>query len=111
MQSPAKLDALDHVAIEVKSVPDAVRWYRERFRCEVSYEDDTWALLQFANMRLALVVPSQHPPHIGLVSPDADSFGPLQPHRDGTHSVYLTDPSGNAVEMLAPYQKNGAPDA
>ena len=34
-----------------------MRWYRENFRCAVDYEDDTWALLDFANVKLALVLP------------------------------------------------------
>ena len=101
------LDDIDHIAIAVNDVPDAVRWYRDRFRCKVAYEDATWALLEFANTRLALVVSSQHPPHVGFVSPEASRFGALQPHRDGTRSVYVEDPSGNSVEVLAPYSPNG----
>lgn len=107
MPDQTELDSIDHVAIEATNVPDAVGWYRERFQCEVSYEDDTWALLQFANTRLALVVPSQHPPHLGFVSRKAESFGPLQVHRDGTRSIFVKDSSGNAVEILAPYSMNG----
>jgi catechol 2,3-dioxygenase-like lactoylglutathione lyase family enzyme len=103
MTDGAKLDSLDHVAIAVPDVAAAVEWYRERFRCEIAYQDDTWALLAFANTRLALVVPEQHPPHVGFVSPEAESFGDLQPHRDGTRSCYVEDPAGNAVEVLAPY--------
>lgn len=97
------LDSLDHVAVAVDDVASAVDWYRGRFRCEIAYQDDTWALLRFANTRLALVIPEQHPPHIGFVSPDAESFGKLRLHRDGTRSTYLKDPAGNSVEVLAPY--------
>jgi catechol 2,3-dioxygenase-like lactoylglutathione lyase family enzyme len=104
MKRPASLDQLDHVAIAVSDVPDAVRWYRERFRCEIAYEDATWALLRFANTQLALVAGEQHPPHIGFVSDEAEKYGDLTPHRDGTQSVYVLDPAGNAVEILKPYQ-------
>lgn len=96
----AELDAIHHVAIPVANVTEAVRWYTGHFRCTVAYEDATWALLEFANTRLALVMPGQHPPHLGLEHPHAEEFGPLTPHRDGTRSIYLTDPSGNSVEIL-----------
>ena len=95
------LDAIDHVAVPVQQIAPAVDWYRKTFKCEIAYQDDTWALLKFANMSLALVVPEQHPPHIGLVSDQAESYGTLKVHRDGTRSIYLNDPAGNSVEILA----------
>jgi catechol 2,3-dioxygenase-like lactoylglutathione lyase family enzyme len=98
----AELDSLDHVAIPVEDVASAVEWYRRTFRCEVKYQDATWALLRFANTSLALVIPSQHPAHIGFVSADAEQFGALKTHRDGTRSCYVNDPAGNSVEILAP---------
>lgn len=94
------LDSLDHVAIPVEDVAAAVDWYTKTFRCEVTYQDDTWAFLKFGNVKLALVVPSQHPAHVGFVSPDAAKFGTLKLHRDGTRSCYVKDPAGNAVEIL-----------
>ena len=71
------------------------------FDCKVTYEDESWALLGFANVKLALVLPEQHPPHVGFVRRDAERFGPLSPHRDGTRSIYIEDSEGNAVEILA----------
>ena len=101
------LDAIDHVAITAPDITSAVDWYRARFRCEVEYQDATWALLRFGNVKLAFVVPGQHPPHVGFVSERAESFGPLKTHRDGTRSVYIQDPGGNAVEVLAPFASSG----
>jgi catechol 2,3-dioxygenase-like lactoylglutathione lyase family enzyme len=101
MTTPA-LDTLHHVAISVDDIVAAVAWYTTTFRCTVKYQDATWALLGFANMDLALVIPAQHPPHLGLTSPAADRFGALKTHRDGTRSVYITDPAGNKVEILDP---------
>jgi catechol 2,3-dioxygenase-like lactoylglutathione lyase family enzyme len=95
------LDAIHHVAISVGNIQEAVDWYTEQFKCRVQYQDDTWAMLLFANIRLALLAEDRHPPHVGLVRPDAEKFGPLRPHRDGTSSIYLRDPAGNAVEVLA----------
>ena len=85
----------------MSDVAQAVRWYTGQFHCQVLYQDDSWALLQFANVQLALVIPDQHPPHIGFTSAEAHRFGTLKAHRDGTESVYVTDPSGNSVEILA----------
>lgn len=95
------LDSMDHIAIEVNNVKEAVAWYTERFQCRTDYQDETWALLTFANIRLALVTRGQHRPHIGFKRADAEAFGPLQMHRDGTRYIYLEDPSGNVVEFLA----------
>lgn len=94
------LDSIHHVAISVKNIAEAVDWYREQFRCEVAYQDDTWAMLQFANLQMALVLPEQHPPHIGFAMPEAEKYGTLKTHRDGTRSVYTSDPFGNVVEMM-----------
>lgn len=96
------LDSVHHVAIVVDDIAEAVKWYQDTFRCEITYQDGTWAMLKFANMGVALVVPEQHPPHMGFVTPKAASYGPLKRHRDGTESIYISDTSGNAVELLSP---------
>lgn len=96
------LDSIHHIAISVDDIAEAVNWYQETFSCEIEYQDETWALLKFANASLALVLPNQHPPHIGFVSPKAESYGELKTHRDGTRSIYISDSSNNAVELLDP---------
>ena len=101
-RAPRALDAIDHVAVEVADVDRAVEWYAERFRCRVAYRDATWAMLEFGNVRLALMAPGQHPPHVAVSRSDAAAFGPLKTHRDGLRYVYLTDPFGNTVEVLEP---------
>ena len=95
------LDSLDHVAIPVEDVASSVDWYTRTFQCEVKYQDETWALLGFENVNVALVIPSQHPAHIAFSSPEAARFGELKTHRDGTRSCYVKDPTGNAVEIMA----------
>ena len=97
----AQLDTLHHAALRVRDVKAAVAWYTQRFRCEVEYQDETWAVLKFANVRLAFVLQEQHPPHIAMLGDPAE-FGEPKVHRDGTSSVYLKDPDGNNVEILAP---------
>lgn len=98
--SASTLDQIHHIAISVGNVADAVSWYQQKFQCEVAYQDETWALLKFANISLALVIPDQHPPHIGYTSTEAEKYGKLKTHRDGTRSVYIEDPFGNTVEMM-----------
>ena len=92
---------IDHIAISVTNIKEAVDWYTRTFDCEIEYQDDTWAFLAFDNIKFALVIPDQHPPHIAFVRPDAEKYGPLKTHRDGTRSIYINDPSGNSIEILA----------
>ncbi|MCA9033610.1 MAG: VOC family protein [Planctomycetaceae bacterium] len=96
------LDSLHHIAISVPNIAEAVDWYTSTFRCEIAYQDETWAFLKFANLHVALVIPDQHPPHIAFVTPKAGSFGELKTHRDGTRSLYISDVGGNAVELMDP---------
>jgi len=99
------LTKIDHIAIQVRDgkLAETVDFYLQKFACQVEYQDDTWALLAFQNIKLAFVIPAQHPPHIAIVSPEAESFGALKTHRDGTRSVYVDDPSSNKLEIIAPY--------
>ena len=100
--SEETLDSIHHIAISVPNIAAAVDWYCDTFRCIVSYQDETQAVLQFANLHLALVIFGEHPPHIGFVTPTAADFGELRTHRDGTRSVYISDVAGNSVELLDP---------
>ena len=95
------LDLLHHVAIPVEDVARALKWYQEKFQCRVLYQDETWGFLEFGNIKLALVIESQHPAHIAFLREDAASYGPLTRHRDGTASVYIQDSEGNSVEILS----------
>jgi len=93
-------DAIDHVAMPVKNIKEALDWYTKTFKCGIEYEDDTWAYLKFDNIYLALVVPDQHPQHIAFAIEHPEQFGKLEQHRDGTRSVYVNDPAGNAIELV-----------
>jgi catechol 2,3-dioxygenase-like lactoylglutathione lyase family enzyme len=94
------LDTMDHVAVTVANVAETVAWYKKHFQCKVAYQDETWALVEFANIRLAFVLPSQHPDHFAVLG-DPSAYGQPKQHRDGTSSVYIQDPNGNNVEILA----------
>ena len=91
---------LHHIALCVPSIAPAVKWYVETLKANIAFQDDTWALLDVDNTSIALVLPSQHPPHIALESPEAEKYGDLTKHRDGTESIYIQDPYGNTIEFL-----------
>jgi len=94
------LDTIHHIAIQVKDISESVSWYTEHYHCEIEYQDDSWAMLKFANASLALVLPDQHPYHFAITSDDLSPYGAATPHRDGTSSVYIKDNVGNNIEML-----------
>ncbi|MFZ9035332.1 MAG: VOC family protein [Francisellaceae bacterium] len=100
-----KLDTIDHVAIRVDDLTETVAWYRRMFNCNTIYEDDTWAIVEFANIKLAFVIKEQHPPHLAFYKADAADFGRLKKHRDDSISTYVKDPSGNFVELIAKKEK------
>jgi len=98
---------MDHVAIQTDNVSGSARFYVEHFGAEVLYEDATWAFLKIGQGKLALVTPSQHPPHVALrvdetqLEVAATRAGkPIDRHRDGTTGIYVDDPSGNVIELI-----------
>jgi catechol 2,3-dioxygenase-like lactoylglutathione lyase family enzyme len=91
---------LHHVALCVSDIRQAVDWYVPTLHAKIAYQDETWALLKIENTSVALVLASQHPPHVAFEAQDAEKYGKLTPHRDGTASVYVQDPFGNTVEFL-----------
>jgi catechol 2,3-dioxygenase-like lactoylglutathione lyase family enzyme len=97
----------DHVAVPTKDIPASVEWYQRHFNAKVLYQDQTWAFLQLGGTKVALITPTQHPPHFA-VSMTAEALDdaaklagkPIDSHRDGSKGIYLYDPSGNAVELI-----------
>ena len=94
------MDKIHHIAIQVKNISESVEWYKKKFKVEVSYQDETWAMIDFDNTSLALVLAEQHPYHFAIESDEAESYGTLTKHRDGTASVYIKDMDGNNIEMI-----------
>ena len=94
------MDKIHHIAIQVDNIKDSVAFYTKSFECCISYQDDTWAMIDFENTSLALVLPEQHPYHFAILTEDIDQYGQPVLHRDGTKSVYINDNSGNKVEMI-----------
>ena len=98
---------MDHVAVQTDDVPGSVRFYVERFGAHVLYQDETWAFLRLGQGKLALVTPSQHPPHVALRVDEASleeaarrEGKPVDRHRDGTKGIYVQDDAGNVVELI-----------
>jgi len=97
---------LDHVAIQVKDINRAIEWYKENLGARVHYVDDTWAMLLIGDAAnccwVALVTPSQHPPHIAFrVSSKKELDGEkVKVHRDGSSYIYKADSEGNIIELI-----------
>ena len=98
---------LDHVAVSSTDIAASVAWYVETLGASVLYQDSTWAFLRLGQGKLALVSPSQHPPHTALrvdeaalAQAAAEAGKPIDTHRDGTRGIYVSDPDGNQVELI-----------
>ena len=91
---------VDHIAIHSKNIKKSVKWYVDKFRCEIQYQDDTWALLEFDNISIALVTPGDHPPHFAVVDPNVTSDSNHKLHRDGIAFLYERDPDANTIEKI-----------
>ena len=94
------MDKIHHIAIEVNNIIESIEWYQEQSNCTIAFVDETWALLEYDNIKLALVLPNQHPSHLAFEKNNAIDYGKLKTHRDGTKSVYIKDPSNNTIEIL-----------
>ena len=95
-----RLTYVDHIAIESTDIKKSTEWYKKQFNCTVKYQDDTWALLRFDNISLALVSPGDHPPHIAVVDKNIAKVPSSKMHRDGIRYLYETDPDSNYIERI-----------
>ena len=99
------METLHHIALPVTDIDKAVDWYEENFDIRKVYADESWALLAFENISVALVLPDQHPMHIAVERENAEEFGVLNIHRDGSASTYVADPWGNPIEYVKPSRR------
>lgn len=95
------MDRLDHTAITVSNIDQAVSWYEGSFDCKVLYKTETEAMLEFENVKLQLLLPSQRPSHLAFRKNDADTYGNLKKNKDGSRSCFISDSTGNLVEVIA----------
>ena len=97
------MEKIDHIAIVVTNIKHAVKWYTENRKCKVNYQDNSWAELQFSNIKLALVLPHEHPAHIAFID---NTIKNGTKHRDGSESIYDHDTFGNIIEKIKYEKKN-----
>ncbi|MCC6221015.1 MAG: VOC family protein [Deltaproteobacteria bacterium] len=95
-----KLDQVDHVTIQVADIEKSVQWYCTSFACKPCLQTKTFALLEFSNIKVALTLPSQEPNHLAFIRSNAAEFGELRKRSDGSMGTYLSDPTGNIVELI-----------
>ncbi len=95
---------IDHIAIVVDDPQSAAAWYMQEFGGEMLYDDPTWCLVGFENIKLAFVVSSQHPAHFAFEVDGFEKSDRVKKHRDGSESVYKKDPWGNVYELVK-YEK------
>ncbi len=109
--------AFDHVAQVVPEIAAAVDWYvRTVPGTRILYQDESWAFLDAAGARLALIREGGHPGHLAwrvseseLQDLAARHGATIKPHRDRSRSFYLQDPAGHWIEFITfppdyPYQ-------
>ena len=94
------LSYIDHIAVETSDVKKAVQWYKQNFKCQVKYQDQTWAMILFNNISLALVTPGQHPPHFAVVDAEVKEHKNSKMHRDGIYYTYEHDLDNNVIEKI-----------
>lgn len=92
---------IDHIAVQVDDIYEACEWYYTNFRANVLYFDETWAILEFDNVKLALTLPEKHPNHFA-VEVELENYPLLEfkEHRDGSKFYYFEDPWGNCLELI-----------
>ena len=54
---------IDHIALVVDNPQEAANWYISQFGALPIYGDDTWALIEFENIKMAFVMKGTHPAH------------------------------------------------
>ena len=99
-----KLDSVDHIAIQVKNIDESLSWYLKNFKCRKIYSDNTWAFIEFNNIKLALLTKTQHPSHFAIINNRIDLDKSSVKHRDGSISKYIKDIDGNHIELIK-YEK------
>ena len=91
---------IDHIALKSDNPRQSAEWYCDNFEATMLYADDSWALIEFENIKMAFVVPEQHPEHFAFLVDSFELGEKINEHRDGSLSVYKQDPWGNSYELI-----------
>ena len=96
---------IDHIAIVSTDIKRSVGWYSQMLKCEIEYQDETWAMLKCDNLKIALILEGSHPPHIAFKVSSSIQIPcndeQVKKHRDGSSYYYGSDPDGNIIEWIA----------
>ncbi|MEO6940554.1 MAG: VOC family protein [Candidatus Kapaibacterium sp.] len=99
----------DHIALQSNDIAGSIAFYQSMFpELLVHFQDETWAIVTFADLKVAFVKPDQHPQHIALrvrsrpelTEESTKSASTIKKHRDDSESFYVKDPFGNAIEIV-----------
>ena len=93
---------LDHIAINVKNISESLKYYIQ-IGAKTLYYDETWAMIEMGESKIALTTKSEHKPHIAfrvLSEQDVSKFGKVKSHRDGSLYTYCEDFDGNTIEWI-----------
>ena len=94
------LDSLHHIGLCVNNIDEAIDWYSTSFSCEILHKDQTSAIIRFNNINLEIFLPSQNQKHLAFSKSNAEEFGELVPKKGEYESCYISDSSGNIVELV-----------
>ena len=98
----------DHVAQQVPDIAEAIEWQRSTVPgTRVLHQDPTWGLVESGGVKIAFVLPEQHPPHLAF-RVDAEELerlaaangATIATHRDATRSIYLVGPGSLQTEII-----------
>ena len=98
----------DHVAQQVPDIAEAIEWQMSTVPgTTVLHQDATWGLVQSGGVKIAFVLPEQHPPHLAF-RVDAEELerlatahgATIATHRDATRSIYLVGPGSLQTEII-----------
>ena len=66
---------------------------------KIKHQDNTWALIGFKNIQIALVTPGQHPPHFAVVDEQVATH--RNKNSPGWNTLfYFEDPDKNVIEKI-----------
>jgi len=97
---------LHHIALVSSDINRSIEWYQKHIEdINILYKDDSWALINCANTKIAFVRKDQHPTHICFTIDETTKNKKVpnkkfKQHRDGTSYCYISDPDGNFIEYL-----------
>ena len=101
----ARLIGMNHVAIEVGDVDDALAWYARIFAFELRGRGRSTAVVDMGDQFLAIAAGTTQPPdrhrHIGIVVDDAErALGAARAAGAAVSGNEVVDPWGNTLQIV-----------